>query len=370
MERLIETALGQAGDFAGAALWRQAIAHLSSGVRIGVLGVDPRSVRDAVAALPDTVTAVPLVVHDNADAIAESLLGVHAVVWATPATGPLSATERLAMQDLDSCSPTKRAVVLTRLTLLSHLRDAPEVEQRAIEARVDALCRNGWVCPHSPQDWVEALLNNRSALTAECRVRVAIVVLTNARVHTDLDLADMDRTHARLHDDVNRLRSQDEDARGQANETARHVLGSLVRHTTGLTRRWRAFTTELYTALPTELATVEPGDVHADVVSAWLAHVLDTWLTQASTQWEQDLASDLEGVASKRWLSALHLLNAPVTVSGVARTPGWPHRLLVTGALGGGATLAVAGLWTPGLTLVAGGAALAGLRRLRQTSTV
>ncbi len=370
MERLIETALGQAGDFAGAALWRQATAHLSAGVRIGVLGVDPRSVRDAVAALPDTVTPVPLVVHDNADAIAESLLGVHAVIWATPATGPLSATERLTMQDLDSCTPTHRAVVLTRLDVLSQLSDTPQAEHQAIVSRVEALCRNGWVCPQSAQDWLAALLDNRSTLAAECRVRVATVVLTNARVHTDLDLADMDRTHARLQEDVDRLRTQDEAARAEANETARHVLGSLVRHTTALTRNWQAFTRELHAALQHELEKVDQSHLNADVVSAWLAHVLDTWLTQASRKWVQDLATDLEGVANERWLSALHLLITPVTVSGVARTPGWRHRLVVTAALGGGATLAVAGFWTPGLTLVAGGAALAGLRRLRQTSSL
>ena len=265
MERMIETALGQAGDFAGASLWRQATAQLSSGVRIGVLGIDPRSVRDAVAALPDTVTAVPLVVHDNADAVAESLLGVHAVVWATPATGPLSATERLAMQDLDSFAPTQRAVVLTRLDVISQLSDSPDAEQRAIVERVGALCRDGWVCPSPASAWVTALLANRSALTAECRIRVATVVLTNARVHTDLDLADMDRTHARLQEDVDRLRAQDEDARAQANETARHVLGSLIRHTTALTRKWQAFTAELRAALPSELAGVEPCSLHAEI---------------------------------------------------------------------------------------------------------
>lgn len=367
MERMIETALGQAGDFAGAALWRQASEQLSSGVRVAVLGIDPRSVRDAMASLPDTLTPVPLVVQEDADAISETLLGVHAAVWATPATGPLSATERLAMQDLDA--PIQRAVVLTRLDVLSQLSDDPDAEKHAIVSRVDALCQDGWHCPESVQDWTAGLLANRSALVAASRVRLATVVLTNARLHTDLDLADMDRTRARLQEDVDRLRSQDDEARAQASATARHVLGGLVRHTAELTRRWQSFTTELRAALPQELAAVEAGSVDADVVSAWLAHVLDTWLTDASAQWEQDLAADLAGVASERWLSALHLLITPVTLSGVARTPGWRHRLLVTGALGGGATLAVAGFWTPGLTLVAGGAALAGLRRLRQSSS-
>lgn len=369
MERLVETALGQAGDFAGAAQWRRALAHLSAGVRIAVVGVDPRSVRDAVASIPDAITPVPLVFHDNADDIAEALLGVHAAVWATPASGPLSATERMAMQDLDPWMPRERAVLLTRLNVLARLSDTPQSERIAVETRVESLCRDGWTCPHAPREWMDDLLARRSGVAEACRVRVATVVLTSARVHTDLNLADMGRTSARLQDDVDRLRAQDADARAQASETARHVLGSLVRHTTVLTHDWRRFTAELGEALPRELTSIPKDDLTAEVVTTWLGHILDTWLTRASDQWENDLAADLEGVASDPWLSALHLLTIPVTVSGIARTPGWRHRLLVTGALGGGATLAVAGFWTPGLTLVAGGAALAGLRRLQQAST-
>ena len=38
MDRLVETALGQAGDFAGASRWREAAEALGNGLRIAVVG--------------------------------------------------------------------------------------------------------------------------------------------------------------------------------------------------------------------------------------------------------------------------------------------------------------------------------------------
>ena len=105
-ERLIQDALHAAGDPGGAFLWRRVCRDLDGDLRIGIVAREELLAQRVVRALSREVDAelVVLRLEQTADdafspslGAQDRLLGVHALIWATPATAPMAAGERDAM---------------------------------------------------------------------------------------------------------------------------------------------------------------------------------------------------------------------------------------------------------------------------------
>jgi len=372
MERSVETALGSAGDFAGAALWRSACRDLGSGLRIAVIGTDPdatarlgKRVRDAGRG---TALVLPLdpAQADGLLAVEEALVGAHAAVWATPVTAALGETERDAMARVGRLVPFERAVVIADRHVLDRLSDDPEGEWGQIRARLAVVVPPGWavVDPTDLDGWIADLDRRRDGLTRDRRVAVARVLLDDARERTAASLAEsvsaVDRAEALLGEEDAAL----DEARRHGERIAAHVLGTVQSHTESLLVDLRAFLSTLENELPSEVAAVDDVVTVRRALPHWLDHVVDGFVTRRLDAWRVGVLADLGEVRipeedarrAALWPPALH--PAPLRANG-----GWARRLAVTAALGGGAALALAGLVVPGVFLASVGLAGSALTR-------
>lgn len=374
MERGIETALGSAGDFAGAAVWRQACRELAGGLRIAILGVDAEAagrlaerLRTAAPRVTFPVVALdPEAAEEATLGAQDALLGVQAAVWATPITAALGHTERDAMDRLERLVPVERAVVLTDVHLLQRLADDPEAEGAEVRARLTAIVPAGWSLVDLPEvkGWVDALAARRTAVTRGRRTAVARVLLEDARTRTEAALREsveaVERAGALLEQEDAVL----DEARRHGERVAAHLLGSLRAHTQRLVLDLRTFLQGLDADLGAQVEAVDDLATVRRVLPHWLDHVVEVWMDERLAAWRKGVLDDLaeiriaEGEARRADLLPPSLHPAPLRAEG-----GWGRRLAVTAALGGGAALALVGLWVPGALVVGGGLAISLLTR-------
>ncbi len=371
MERAIETALGAAGDFAAAAVWRQACRELASGLRVVVLGLDA----EAVARLAERLRAAnprvrfPTATLDPRDPEGEdaalgaqdALLGAHAALWATPVTAALGAAEREALLRLAPLWPDERAVVLTDVHLLARLADDPEAEAAQVRARLTALAPPGWslIAVEDLPARLDDLLARHPALTRARRVAVARALLAEAQDRTRAALAESEAAQA----EAEALLDAEDDAldraRRRGERIAAHLLGALHGHTEALLVDLRGFLHTLEGDLPAQIDDVTDLGTARRALPRWLDHVVEAWMSRRLDAWRAAVLADLAEVRiDPEEARRAELLPPTLHPAPLRAEAGWGRRLAITAALGGGAALALVGLLVPGALLAGSGLAV------------
>ena len=158
-------------------------------------------------------------------------------------------------------------------------------------------------------------------------------------------------------------------ARQQGRRAAAHVLGAVRRETEQLLVDLQDFLLALEADLPAQVEAVDELATLRRVVPHWLQHVVESWIEQRLATWRSDVLTDLAEVG----LSEEDTAYAELLVPALFPTPvqvegGWAGRIGATVGLGGGAALALAGLWLPALVAITGGLAWSALGNSARTA--
>jgi hypothetical protein len=384
-ERLIQEALEEAGDPAGAFLWRRVCRDLDGDLRIGVISRDEavtsRTMRELRAsAFGERVELVPMRLEAEGDMLAptlgavDRLLSVHALVWATPTTAPLGAEERAGMEAVvEAGAPDQRIVLLADEGLLAQMADDPEAELGEVLVRVRALCGEDWPVERvaSVGPFVERLGSDRVAITRTRRRAVANVLLRDALARAEHAVAgateEVDRVQGLLQAEDDKLDAE----RRRGRRTAAHLLGAMRRQTEHLLMDLRSFLHRLELDLPDQVASVRSVVTLRHTLPHWLHHVVERWMIDRLSSWRAAVLADLSELElAEADLDRAELLVPALHTAPVRSERGWGQRLGVTAAVGGGAALVAFGMWIPGLLAVTTGIAWSALgRQAAQAST-
>lgn len=317
-----------------------------------IVAPDLRQATTLRAAPPPGLASTPLALGPSAEL---ALLGAHAVLWPTPWLAAFSQSERDAIAELAAWWPEPRAVVLTDRASLDLAADDPELEARAVRARLAKLMPAGWLLLDEDQvgPWLAELIADAPSLTAR-RVHQA-----GERLVQELRDALEQRADS-LQEQIVAARAQAEAEHADALEQharerrARHHLTAALRHQAetlivDLRDRVAAIAQEL----PAQAAAVPPTVDLTPILPAWLEQVLHHELSEALATWRTALAADLQALDDDSDAPELH---APELHLGPSRSPGdWGQRLALGAALGGGVALLAIGLWLPGLAALSSG---------------
>lgn len=342
----VEAALLAAGESGAAAIWRTARRDLAGPLRLAVLARDPAVAARFAATLSGDWTVVPREVTPNNLGLLDDLLGVHALIWATPANAPLPAAER-ALLDTLSTAPGLRAVVITDLALLDRISDDPETEAAEIRARIGRLL---------PEDWpLRTGLDATPDLRAERTAQVATTLIDGALDRMRERSEELAKESARIDQLLLAEDAALEHTRKDAARVAAHVLSAMRRHTEQLLVDIRDLLVRVEQDLAAQVHGVDDLDLARRALPHWLQHVIDTALDQGLANWRAAVLADLAELdvdtdASDHAELLLPSLHPPP----FTRQTGWGRRLAMTAALGGAALLAAAGLWVPTLLALGG----------------
>lgn len=373
-ERLIQDALHAAGDPGGAFLWRRVCRDLDGDLRIGVVAREELLAQRVVRALSHEVDAelVVLRLEQTGDeafspslGAQDRLLGVHALVWATPATAPMAAGERDAMSALiEAGAPRRRAVAIADLELLAQMSDEPEREAAEVVRRVHALAAEDWEVMRIAEilNWIAATREQHTELIGSRRRTVAGLLLREARRSA---AASAEQAHTEV-ERVDELLAQEDhvldEARAAGARVAAHILGAMRRETESLLVDLRDFLVTLENDLPGQVEAVPDLDRLRRTLPHWLHRVVEEWMETRLADWRSRVLADLAEVH----LDEADLDRASLLVPALQPPPmrpdaNWGQRIGVTAAVGGGAAMVVLGYWVPGLLAVTGGIAWSAL---------
>jgi len=378
-DRSVQEALSEAGDHAGAFLWRRVCRDLDGPVRVALLCRDDATARLAAplceASGDVEWVLVPLGDDEGDDVglgVADRLLGCHATVAATPYTSALGAGERDALALLATLgAPDHRVVLLVGRELLERVSDDPDAEAADVAARAEAIAPDGWPVLSEPSlaAWLSEASGRRRHLAAQQRHRVAVLLTTDAidraRSRAEAARSALEQVDALLAAEDQAL----DDARRRGRRAAAHVLGAVRRETERLLVDLRDFLLALEADLPTQIDEVADLSTLRRVVPHWLQHVVEDWIERRLATWRDDVLADLAEVG----LSEEDTAHAELLVPALFPTPvqvegGWAGRIGATVGLGGGAALALAGLWLPALVAITGGLAWSALGNSARTA--
>lgn len=351
-----------------ARLLRQCWQALDGPLSVLVLGRRPREVSEIAAHFDGARTAV---VSDAPSpmafaALTDHLLQSHAVIWCTPCTAPLSASERETLRQLEASGvPAQRWVALAGTRVLDAMSDDPSAELAQIAARVHALA-TGWSLVTDVEidalaqellDTLEALRPARqAAVTRDLISRVIDTLTTDRRVH-------LERIQQLEAEQASEAAARDEHhARLQRAET--HVTATLQRRSRELVIQLRAFLHELEAALPQELAAAPNLGAARQALPHWLDHVVERWLETALSDWRADVLRDVADIPGAReLLTGIALLPPALHPPPVRDATRWGRRVGLTASVGAGLALGAFGLWVPAALIAGGGVAWSALSR-------
>ncbi len=372
LETTIQRLLEDAGDLAGAFLWRRVCRDLDGPLRIGVVARDPEAGRRMISTLEASeedasvqdIEWLPIHLQFEEEATVslgsqDRLLSVHALLFATPMTAALGTTERQALGALvEAGGPGERAVTVVDAGLLDAMSDDPERERQQVFARLRELLPDDWPLLEDTgiTGWVKRVASMGGAsgdAAARRRAEVGPFLLAESA-----DRIDDNRTIARTRlSEVEALLDQEDaalaEARRQGQRVAAHTLAVIRRQTEQLDIDLREFLRELEADLPAQVRELDVA-VARRTLPHWLAHVVESWMSDRLAKWRKDVLAELEDIDIEEVVRAELLVPAlqPSPVKGEAR---WGRRLGTTAALGGAAALMALGLWIPGLVALAGG---------------
>ena len=367
-ERLIQEALQAAGDPAGAFLWRRVCRDLDGDLRIGVVARDEGLAQRLVRSIGRTIdvdwVTLRLEERDGETptpslGAQDRLLGVHALVWVTPATAPMGAEERAGMAALvEAGAPSRRAVFVGDLELLERMSDDPEQEAVDVQQRVTALTPPEWdvLPPSGLEAWVQASREQHTELIVGRRRSIASLLLKEARRQAHASVtqaqAEVERVQELLAKEDEALAA----ARKAGRRVAAHILGAMRRETESLLVDLGTFLVQLETDIPGQVEQVAELEVVRRTLPHWLHHVVEEWMENRLTEWRTRVLEDLAEVnLDEDDLDRAQLLVPALHPPPVRAEGSWTQRIGVTAAVGGGAALVVLGYWIPGLLAVTGG---------------
>ncbi|NCG19246.1 MAG: hypothetical protein GWP91_09565, partial [Rhodobacterales bacterium] len=365
MERQVQQALEAAEDPGAAFLWRRICRDLSGDLRVGVATRDPEVARRVITVLSKQIQADWVSLPVEADGLSlgtqDRLLGLHTLLWATPAAAAFGREDREILDQLiEAGAPTSGAVFLADVALLNRLSDNPMTELEEITSRVQTLLPTGWILcgDDSAPPW---LANQRIQLSASRKVRqheVAALLLRDT-----LGRAKAGREQAQLAPEtVQGLLAAEAGtilaARKRGERAAAHLLGAIRRQTEHLMVDLADFLVTLETDLPSQVDAIEDIAVVRRALPHWLQSVVSGWMTDRLAQWRAAVLTDLAELS----LDAEDLARAELLVPGLhpALLRGdsdWTTRIGTTAALGGSAALLLFGMWAPALVALSGGIA-------------
>ncbi|MBX2803876.1 MAG: hypothetical protein KTR31_39740 [Myxococcales bacterium] len=374
-ERLIQEALQAAGDPSGAFLWRRVCRDLDGDFRVGVVARDEAVVHRLIRGVHEDLQVewVTLRLEDAQGDLAPSLgaqdrmLGVHALIWATPATAPLGAEERSGMEAVvEAGAPTHRAVAVADLALLQKMSDDPETEAADVMERVQALMGGDWgvVRGDGLAAWVTKARERHTELIVDRRRTVAGLLLKDARKRAQDAVEQADVEVGRVDDLLSKEDEALESARRAGQRVAAHILGAMRRETESLLVDLGTFLVELESDIPTQVERVPELERVRRTLPLWLHHVVEEWMEERLVQWRVRVLDDLAEVK----LLDDDLDRAQLLVPGLHPPPvrgeeNWGQRIGVTATIGGGAAMLLMGFWVPGVLAVTGGIAWSALGR-------
>lgn len=380
--RDIQQALQEAGDHAGAFLWRRVCRDLDGELRVVVAAREIGTARRLVAQLQEALPAITwtaLHLEAQGDPAADPtptlgaqdrLLGAHVLIWATPLTAALGAWERRALAALEGAgAPHVRAVTLADGHLLDRLSDDPEREGAEVRARVASLLPDGWALLDAADTapWVARADTERGTVARVRRAAVGHLLLADALRGLDDQVTRAGGDLARAEELLAAEDATVAEARRRGERAAAHLLGAMRRQTQQLLVDLRGFLLQLEADLPGQVDAVEDVDTVRRALAHWLHHVVEAWMADRLGLWRAEVLRDLAEVQlDDSDIDRAELLVPALHPSPVRGDPQWATRLGATAAMGGGAALLLMGLWIPGLMAVTGGLAWSALAQRSQ----
>lgn len=385
-ERMVQDALQAAGDPAGAFLWRRVCRDLDGELRIGVVAKD-ESVAQRLVRQVGTADHVEWVTLRAADADGDDgqptlgtqdrMLGVHALVWATPAVAPLGGEERRGMAALvEAGAPNRRAVAIADLSLLANMvpdEGDPETHAAAVaeeatevQRRIESLAGDTWSVVRGDDlpTWVSQAKEAHTELIRDRRRTVADLLLSDA-LRRAMDAVEQAASDvARVEELLASEDAQLEVARKAGQRVAAHLLGAIRRETESLLVDLGSFLVSLEGDIPGQVESIGDLETVRRTLPHWLHHVVEEWMEERLAVWRARILEDLaevnidDGDLDRAQLLVPALHPAPVRAEG-----NWTQRLGITAAVGGGAAMLIMGWWVPGLLSVTGGIAWSALGR-------
>jgi len=368
MERLIQQTLQNAGDHAGAFLWRRICRDLDGPLRVGVASREPAVAQRLVKRLHEAGTENIEWVTIQPEAslgVQDRLLGVHALVWATPVTAALSAGERDLLAEFEQTgAPDQRVIVLADAHLLERLSDDPVREGHEVRERLAALQPEGWALAEEVEvdPWLSELRTNLGDLTRERKNDVSHLLLDDTYARA---VSAVEKCEAELAEVHTLLQAEDKalaEARRLGQRAAAHMLAAMRRQTEQLLVDLRDFLVELEGDLPGQVSAVAETDKVRRSLAHWLNHVVEQWMSERLSAWRLGVIRDLEEVhLSEADVTRAELLVPALHPSNLRGESNWGRRLGATAALGGGAALLLFGMWIPGIVALGGGIAFSAI---------
>jgi hypothetical protein len=374
-ERLVQDALDEAGDPAGAFLWRRVCRDLDGDLAIGIAARDDdvgaRLGRRISRIERVEVAALRIEEHDDTPrptlGSLERLFGLHAFVWATPAAAALGGEERAALRAfVRAGAPERRVVVIVDVGLLDGMTDDPDRELEEVVERARTLAGPAFqvLTEKEVRAWIEQARTDRVELASERRRAVAGSLLRDARKRANQAVTQADAELAR----VEALLAAEDQAleaeRVRGRRTAGHLLAAVRRNTEQLLLDLREFLVVLEGDLPRQIEAVPDVATIRHTLPHWLHHVVGAWMIDRLARWRVDVLADLAEIRlDEGAIERAELLVPALFPSPVRGDPAWGQRIGVTAAVGGGAALLLFGLWVPGLLALGGGIVWSALGR-------
>jgi hypothetical protein len=377
MEREVQRALQDAGDHAGAFLWRRLCRDLDGGLRVTLAARSRVPIRSLEEQLdtPHVVETIAMTDGDDEAAglgIQDRMLGCHAVLWVTPYSTALGSGERERLAELVQLgAPTARAVVLEGAELLARLSDDPDAEGHDVRQRVRSLLGDEWVLLEVDEvaAWLDARAADASGNAKGRRREVARVLLRDAWARASDAHTRAEGLLAAAESQLTAEHAVIDGARQRGRRIAAHMLAAVRAHTESLLVDLRDFLVQLEARVPAEVGTLDDAEQVRRVLPHWLHHVVESWMTDRLGSWRAAVLTDLAEVhVTEDEVPAPDLLAPALHPAHVHGERDWSGRLAATAAVGGGAALLVFGQLLPGLLAITGGIAWSAMSRRARSS--
>lgn len=363
-------------DPAAAFTWLAVSQDLAGPLRIGVVSLDT-ALRDRtihrMRSQRSDVQWVPLTLPDDPEEIEPGVrarsLGLHALIWAIPASQPWTERDRVAWEIAAQWPrPNRTVVLLDEWELVERMSDDPVAESKAIMKRVHTRIDGDSTVLHEREleAWLRVTVDRGGELRSERRKHVARALLE--RTHQRLQ-----QRHQRSQEQWSKLQdalaAEDAEllkAQQQGQRAAGLLLATLKRQTESLMLDLGAFLVDLEHRLREEVDAVQDADLAQRMLPHWLQTVVERWTRDRLARWRLEVAEEMQSLPLTDDDIRSVALVPPYLHPGPMRFPqDWTSKIGTTASLGGATVLLAMGLWLPGIVAAGGGLLWAQVRQSR-----